>query len=966
MQQAARAQVRAAAIGILVGVVGYTFSAPSEAADSAQTAGSNNPANSPPVSSEAETATLEQIVITGSRVIVNGNNSPTPVTVVSTETLQDIHPTTIIDALNDLPVFIGSRSQQSNPVGSGIAGAGNPAANELSLRNLGPLRTLVLFDGQRVAPSTITNIVDADIIPEMLIQRVDVVTGGVSAVYGSDAVVGVVNFIPDHDFNGLKLEAQGSESNYGDNQSWKAGVAVGTRLFDGRGHIEASYQHYRDAGILDRWSRSWNQKWAVEGTGTAASPYVLASNVRNNSATFGGLITSGALKGNEFLTNGVLTPFVHGTPTNTSTAEIGGDGYYQDASMVAPERYDQFYVRGDYDFTDDIRGHVQASADLKWDSQPDGWPSNANMMFSASNPFLPAAYQAQLATAKQATFNMSEVTNEEPELTPRITTDQYIFNVGLDGTLGKYRWGLALNWGQTTLDNTFLYNQNDQNFAAALDAVVNPANGQIVCNVTLTNPGVDPGCVPLNLFGPTAANAAALNYVFETTHFIAHTGQYDVNGNIAADPFSTWAGPFSVALSGEWRRLTYDSSTDAPAIALADCTGLRFNCNGNTVLWQNAFGNRSKVGVNVWETALEFDAPLVKDMPLVEAFNLNGAVRYMNYSTKGAYVAWKAGIDWHVDEQFRIRGTASRDIRAPNLNELYAPATLSPDSAQDLLTGTSPVIVSYRAGNPNLAAEIGNTRTIGFVYQPSWLPRFSMSVDAYRIVIDNAVVEVKGDSAAIQQSCYASGGSSPYCTLQSRPLGYTNTSPANAVTEWFQYNLNISSADTYGADFEVNYAGQVFGRRYSLRGFATWQPHSIYTQPATDTIDMGGTAYGPTPLIADPSLRVTGTESLEATDKFRIDLVERYRNALRLSGDSALHVACCTVAPVAYTDINLTYKVSKAFGQSQVFFNIQNVFNQNPPPSAPPGNTTPGAMGGWAIGDDPIGRYFTLGIRFKH
>src|SRR5579871_6760836 len=156
--------------------------------------------------------TASEVVVTGSRVIQNGNNSPTPVTVVTPDALQNVHPTTLIDALNDLPVFSGSRTQQSNPVGSGIAGAGSPASNQLNLRNLGPLRTLILFDGQRVAPTTITNIVDVDIIPQMLIQRVDIVTGGVSAVYGSDAVIGVVNFIPDKSFDGVKIQAQAGQS----------------------------------------------------------------------------------------------------------------------------------------------------------------------------------------------------------------------------------------------------------------------------------------------------------------------------------------------------------------------------------------------------------------------------------------------------------------------------------------------------------------------------------------------------------------------------------------------------------------------------------------------------------------------------------------------------------------------------------------------------------------------------------
>jgi outer membrane receptor protein involved in Fe transport len=918
-----------------------------------------------PLIARAQAGTSE-IVVTGSRVIQNGNNSPTPVTVVSTENLQNIQPTTLMDALNNLPVFSGSRTQQSNLVSSGIAGAGAPASNQLTLRNLGANKTLVLFDGQRVTPTTITNVVDADIIPQMLIQRVDIVTGGVSAVYGSDAIVGVVNFVPDKTFNGLKIEAQDGASGHGDNRNWKAGIAVGTRLFDGKGHIEASYQHYNDDGILDRYSRSWNTKWGVTGTGTAANPYVLQNNLRNNQATFGGLITNGVLKGMAFSSNGVLTPFVHGAATGTTTAEIGGDGYYNDASMVAPLRFDQLYVRADYDFGDGIHGHIQASRDSKWNSQLTSITTDLNQTLSSTNPFLPAVYQAQLAAAKQSTFTLSEAIAQEPKLTTSVTSDQYIVNAGLDGALGKYRWGLAFNYGTTTLHDLFHYNQNNDHLAAALDAVINPANGQVVCNSDLTNPGLRPGCAPLNLFGPSSASQAALNYVFEDINFIAHTTTYDVNGNIAGEPFSTPAGPVSVALSGDWRRESFNSWTDAPSAAGVDCTTVRFNCTSTTVLWQNTFGASPTVSESVWETAFEAEVPLLKDAPFAQAFNVNGAVRYTNYSVKGAYWTWKVGMDWHVDEQLRFRGTVSRDIRAPNLNELFSPLSIQITNSQDLLTLLTPSLRQFRAGNPNLLAEIGDTKTIGFVFQPHWLPRFSLSVDAFHITVQNAIVDSSGNSAALQQVCYASGGTSPYCSLQARPLGFTNTTAANVVTAWYDTYLNISSIETYGADVEANYAGLALGHRYALRTFLTWQPHTLYTQPGADTIDMGGTAYGPTPLIANPSFRLTASESVDVTDAFRVDLVERYRNSLRLNGDSILHVACCLVAPVAYLDINLTYKLTSSLGQAETFLNIQNVFDQNPPPSAPPGNSTPGPMGGWALGDDPIGRAFLIGLRFKH
>jgi outer membrane receptor protein involved in Fe transport len=904
------------------------------------------------------------IVVTGSRIAANGNTMPTPVTVVSAQDLAVAKPTTLIDGLNTLPVFSGSRGQQSNPIGAGVAGAGSPASNQLNLRNLGASRTLVLFDGQRVAPTTIAGNVDADIIPQMLIQRVEVVTGGTSAVYGSDAVAGVVNFIPDRKFKGVKIEAQAGETQLADNKNWKIGIAAGASLFNDRVHIEGSYEHYDDRGVLDRWSRDWNNKYAVVGTGAASNPYILLANVRNNSASFGGLITNGVLKDQQFRSDGLLSAFQHGTPTSTATAEVGGDGYYQSASMVAPLKFDQMYFRADADIGASTHAHFQIARDKKSNSIGYLWPALTGMTMSRDNAFLPAAARAQLLGANQSTFTFGKILSQEPRLQPEITSDQVIMNGGLDGKIGGWKWDLSANYGKTTLHNNFLYNQNNQRLAAALDAVVNPANGQIVCASALT--GQNPGCVPLNVFGPTSASKEALNYVFQTTHFTAHTETSDVNGTISGNLFDLGAGPISVALSGEWRKTSYDSETDADATTLANCAGIRFNCNSKTLLWANAFGNRSNVSVTVKEGAAEFEVPLLKDKWFAESFSLNGAVRYTSYSTAGDYWTWKVGADWHIDRSLRFRGTISRDIRAPTLNDLFAPATIQTSNALDQLTNTTASVPSYRAGNPSLLSEIGRTKTVGLVYQPEWLPHFSLAVDLFFITVKNAIVEVKGDDSVVQQACYASGGTSPYCALQTRPNNnYTDTSAANAVTGWFQYNINISEVRTRGMDVEANWAGEIFGKPVNFRGFLTWQPHTVYAQPGLSNVDMGGTAYGPTPLVASPAVRVTLNESINLTQEFRVDFQERYRDSLRLSGDDTLHVACCSVAPVAYVDVNLAYKVKTGFGDGEVFFNIQNLLDKNPPAAAPPGSTTPGAMGGWAIGDDPLGRSFVTGFRFK-
>ena len=197
-----------------------------------------------PVVTVAQNETVEQVVVTGSRVISDASRSPTPVMVFSAGQMRATTPSNLPDALNKLPVFQGSL--QPRTAGNGGSGSG---MNVLALRNFGAPRTLVLFDGHRVAPSNSNGTVDVDTLPQMLVSRVEVVTGGGSAVYGSDAVTGVVNFVLDKDFTGLKFDLNSGLSDYGDGFSYHTAIAGGASLLDGRAHVEFSLEHYNQDGV---------------------------------------------------------------------------------------------------------------------------------------------------------------------------------------------------------------------------------------------------------------------------------------------------------------------------------------------------------------------------------------------------------------------------------------------------------------------------------------------------------------------------------------------------------------------------------------------------------------------------------------------------------------------------------------------------------------------------------------------
>ncbi len=925
---------------------------------------------------------LEEVVVTGSRVITNGNNSPTPVTVVQTEELMQLQPTTINDALNNLPVFQGSRGQFSQPNTTGLFGGGNPATTQLNLRNLAPQRTLILFDGQRVAPTNALGIVDVDMVPQELIQRVDIVTGGVSAVYGSDAIAGVVNYITEKNFNGFKAQANYGISSRSDDESWKVGFAAGTQLFDGKGHIEGSYNHFDNKGLPHRNAREYYRYGLLGATpgstaavGTTANPYALFFDVHNAQNTTGGLISGAAtnpLRGQTFNSNGVLSQFNHGALTGTANSEIGGDGTVGGLnSFKAPVKFDQVFIRFDYDLTDETHLHTQATGNWKVDTTYSNPTSFNNQTYSTLNAYLPATYRTAMGSA--TTFTMSKNYAQVPLLTQTSNVTNYFINAGLDGKLGDYSWAVDANYSANKINDVFENNINNQKLSAALDAVVNPANtSQVVCNASLTNTAFA-NCVPFNPFGPTSASDAAIAYITETTHLIPKFTQIEVGGHISGELFNLPAGPVNSAFSAEWRKQTFSQDADAQPTMLNPCTGgIRFNCGPTAAMYNVAFAVGSAKSQSVKEGAIEFDAPLLKDVSLVKSLNFNGAVRYTSYDVGGNAWTWKAGLDWHINDDVRIRATRSQDIEAPTLGMVYQPLLVAFVGNRDDLTGVSPTVPASNTGSPDLVSEVGHTTTAGIVWQPSSLPGFSVSLDGYHILVDGALIQVQGQSAVTQSVCYQSGGTSPYCALQIRPVSVAaaiaNPIAANTVTGWIDVFQNVSKIETYGMDLELNYATRLFSNPFSARLLTTWQPHYLFDQPGAPEYDFGNVTFpNLVPMQNVPAVQLTAIINYNLTDRFEVSLTERWRSAMQLEPDG---INCGTgtqsqpcVFPsgapsYATTNINLSYQIGKP--GNEVYLNVRNLFDKLATPVV-------GLSGsnGYAQSDDPVGRYFTVGIRTR-
>lgn len=935
------------------------------------------------------------IVVTGSR-IQNGNNLPTPVTIVSSQQLQQTTPTNIPDGLNKLPQFNAGQATPNTAVNANGRGFGAPG-NFLNLRSLGAIRTLILQDGNRVPGTFFDTTVDTNMLPQLLIQRVEVVTGGASAVYGSDAVTGVVNFITDSKFVGLKGMIQGGISKYSDAKSVRGGLAYGVNVGD-RGHFEASVEYYKRSGISDTATRPLGTLYpATVGGGTAANPYRLVFGARQSNAAPGGLVTTGPFAGQQFLNDGSLGAFNPGTPTATANAAVGGDGGYTHNEYLVPDlRTAQAFARFDYDLTDTMHVYVQgryASNRTYAASQIYTNISNANaanptntggsypLWIYSGNAYLTPAQQATLTATNTASFAVNRFDND---LMRQLALEQKIKagagTIGINGELpGDFVWDAHYTRGENKTRFNSINNVNTANFYAAVDAVRDPSTGNIVCRASITAPGAFPGCAPLNLFGQDRASQAAQDFIFDTTYWTARNTMDDFGANATGTVVEGWAGPIKVAVGGQYRRQGLKVTTSVPSTAF-NPQNLRLGPAGNSLPGSYPASNLAyfkevqsgaKAREDIYEANIETDVPLLRDLPLVDLLAFNGAFRYAKYDATGnggvdakfTAKTWKLGLEWAVTDGLRLRGTRSRDFRAPTLWDLYQAQIISASGVTDPLTNVAAQLNTVAGGNPNLQPEIGKNLTAGVVYNPTFMRNFSISVDYYNVKVSNAIGAVNGLNPLIQSLCLNSGGSSPYCGLVVRPISYNSTSPANFPTLNYSLSQNIAKVQAKGFDVEVNYRADLadmgLGGVLNLRGLWTHQPVTKTTTiPGAVTTNASGTQ-------AVPRDKVNFTAAYR-TGPFAFDVLERFYSSVHQSANPTLVFNIPNVPAYWQTDLNISYDIPVGSGSATAFVNVQNLFNAHGGVFQDPGFT--GSIGlrypnvNYA---DVIGRYYTAGIRFR-
>jgi iron complex outermembrane recepter protein len=747
-----------------------------------------------PVESESD------IVVTGTRVTVTGFTAPTPTKILSAEDLNQRGLANIGDFLNEVPSFRATQTPQTNP--QNALGGGQ---NYADLRALGSTRTLTLIDGRRFVPSAATGQVDLNLIPTLMISRVDVVTGGASAAYGSDAVSGVVNILTDTKLQGIKADVSYGISEEGDAAERRLSLAFGTAFADGRGHVVLGGEYVDSSGVKSYAERDWGRLQGELVSYIGARPVgapsrFYATGVQALVYAYGGVILGAnadtnpangvdVLRGIQFGPGGTVQPFPYGTIVGTSAINFtgGNPGLYARNShtLVLPVDRRIAMAHLDYDLTDNLTLFVdgnygRAGASFNTPSTRD--TTATAVVIRRDNAFLPAQVATIMDANAITSFGLGRQNNDFGPVRARNenTTERIVG--GIEGKLGGgWAFDAYYQYGHNVFDSTIRNLRIEQNYRFAYDAVL--VGGVPVCRDITARAN---GCQPINLFGEGSPGQAAINYVNGTALYKVTTTQQVAAANLRGEPFSTWAGPVAIAVGGEYREEKATAVTDA----ISQASGFNYS---NPKAFTGA--------IRVKEAYAEVALPLARDVPFLHKLDFNGAVRYTDYSTTGGVTTWKLGATWEPVDGFLIRATRSRDIRAPNNSELFAVNSVRA-TLLNSFTGTTDQLTVVTQSSATLRPEVADTTTAGVSFSPKFLPGLSFSIDYYNISIGNAISTFPAQT--IIDGCVAEvGRGAPgfYCGFVPR----TGTGAATVIsavnTQW----LNIARLKTNGIDLDLTY-----------------------------------------------------------------------------------------------------------------------------------------------------------------
>jgi len=980
----------------------------------------------------AQDSNLDEIVVTGSRIRMTGMETPTPVTALEAMELTTMAPGNMIESLSQLPQFLNNSSPQTT---SNYAGSGG--ASNLNLRGIGSQRTLVLLDGRRVTPSSRTNTVDINLFPDAMIRRVETVTGGASAAYGTDAVAGVVNFILDTDFTGVAASAQSGVTSRGDAKNWEGSFSFGTDIGE-KSHLLFSASGYQSDGIETYDGRDWYQGWgtvtnpewqAAVNRGEcamnvpcAAGPQLIrAPHVVSTKYTHGGMIRSNvpALNNLIFLSDGSYMPFQFsslGTQTGTWSQSIdkaygGGSGDNANEDRVGQGGFvseldrENVFLYLDHDLTDNLTVYGQVIYGKNVTESPNGtvvaFDSYAGRIFQ-DNAFLPEGIRQIMIdnNVQSVQFNRMHSKADLAQSRFAFGSKMTSFTAGFKSEIqsGLFE-GFSLDgYVQSGYTDQRIrmkdYPRVDRIFLQ-MDAVRAP-DGSIQCRAALYDPATYGNCVPLNLFGAGRASKEAIDHALgrdDGTNIKVQAADLEqdlAEITMSGEVFEGWgAGPISTAFGAAYREdrisqrirdytnpwqtegvITVPLNDPSRGIQGIPATFAGHNVTGVQFSSATQFDGT----IRVKEIFNEWMVPLISDVPLIDQMNASLAARWADYSGSGEVWSWKYGVDWTVNDQLRLRGTVSRDVRAGSLSERFDQQRNGSSAQDPLRGGETASFTQIVGGNPNIGPEKALTWTAGFVYQPEWLEGLSMSIDYYKINTKGLIAQF--GTTNIINAC-ANGDVGQCANITRAPddgAGY-GVGPLTFVNNPYQ---NLGEAMVAGADLELTYSTDVNwfgglsgdGERIRARAFYSYlQDNWIDSDndPATDTkIQSAGDISA-----SQPRSRMTLNLSY-MSGPLTVFVQERIIGdgnwANRLNGadvTEGVQINDNKVKAAYYTDINATWTVEQFTGGELEFFaNVTNVFDRDPPIRGAFADFFGSQQAVFSL-HDVLGRRYTAGVRLR-
>jgi len=908
----------------------------------------------------------ETIEVTGSRIKNTDAESANPITVVTSEDIARSASTTVEEILRKLPAvdFAGAATVNSNNGGLG--------ASQVSLRNLGPQRTLILLNGQRFVMTDAqgtADAVDLNNIPVSMIDHIEVLRDGASSIYGADAIGGVINIITKQHYNGVEIGGGVGMTSYGDGLKHNVYSTVGAD-FD-RGNILINVSEDHTDPIMNS-ARSWAVSEHPEADYNSYDS--LSSRVTGAVATINGTkyyfasgLSSGILASDAYTLGKEISPGVYsGGSLAPGDLAIAGAGVYYDylpqEGLTAGSDHTQFSFTSHYDLAPNVTAVLEAFYTDRQSSEqlaPEPWGSNvltpqfpnglyvaANYIDSSgatvANPYNPTN-QSNASTLYGATnqnvYIYSRLLSGDRQYTDDISTTR--LRAGLEGTLlGKYDWQAGYIYGVS--DATYRVS-NEINFYHLSQEL-----GMNAC-------GTESGCSIANFFGTNTLTAAQLKYLYYTNTDTSQIQQQIAYGSISGPVYQLPAGPLTMAFGTEYRA---DSMFDHPD---------SITQSGDGAVYSQA----TEGGYATSSLYAEANVPLLSNLPFVKMLTADLSTRYDYNTTFGRALTYKAGLDYAINDEFRLRGSQSTGFRAPQVKELYAgksqtnpsganldpcasggefyqsttcEAALAKVGASDSTVTQVSQLTAETGGSSSLKPETSQSWSLGSVYQPKWAPGLSVTVDAYDILIRNEISQYDPESLLL--ACY---GNVKYLVSQAKACSLAGARATGTGDVGIIDTLNANIGDETTDGIEIDLAYQTATEKLGLPAWGSLTFNGQAGYFLSDTVNANGTT------IQQAGTFSTSTDSSEprwkalvnatfARDQWSFGWTTRYYGgAHNVDGTSVCEystLADCTgstkgaedyegnhVSGIFYHDINFSYQYKNA----NFSVGVDNLFDKDPP-----------------------------------